>query len=69
MFDLSVVAQGGRWILVDDEQGELGAFATQAEALAAAEDYARVDAEPRYVLIQEQAGDWDEALIEPPPLH
>jgi hypothetical protein len=69
MFDLSVVAQGGLWILVDDQEGELGAYATQAEALAAAEDFARVDAEPRYVLIHEEAGDWDETVVEPPPLH
>ena len=69
MFDLSVVAQGGRWILLDDEEGELGAYATQAEALAAAEDYARVDLEPRHVLIHEEAGDWEETLVEPPQLH
>lgn len=69
MFDLSLVAQGGRWLLVDDEEGELGAFDTQAEALAAARDYARVDYEPRYVLIHEEEGDWEEAVVEPPPLH
>jgi hypothetical protein len=69
MFDLSVVAQGGRWILVDDQEGELGAYDTQAEALAAATDYARVDYEPRHVLIHEEEGDWDETLVEPPSLH
>lgn len=69
MFDLSVVALRGQWILVDDQEGELGAYATRAEALAAAGDYARVDFEPRHVLIQEEAGDWQEAVIEPPPLH
>lgn len=69
MFDLSVVAQGGFWILVDDEEGELGSYATQAEALQAARDYARVDFEPRHVLIREEEGDWEEALVEPPLLH
>ena len=69
MFDLTVVAQGGLWVLVDDEEGELGTFATQAEALAAAGDYARVDFEPRHVLIQEEEGDWDETVVEPPLLH
>lgn len=69
MFDLTVVAQGGLWLLLDDEEGELGTYATQAEALAAAADYARVDAEPRHILIQEEAGDWDETIVEPPLLN
>ena len=69
MSDLSVVARGGLWMLVDDDDAELGAFASQAEALAAAGDYARVDFEPRHVLIQDSIGDWDEQLIQPPYLH
>lgn len=70
MSDLSVVARGGLWMLVDDEaDAELGAFATQAEALAAAGDYARVDFEPRHVLIQDDGGDWGEEFIEVPYLH
>ena len=69
MFDLSVVPHGGQWLLIDDEEGELGAYATQAEALAAAADYARVDAEPRHILIQEEEGDWDETIVEPPLLN
>jgi len=69
MSDLSVVARGGLWMLVDDEDAELGAFTSQAEALAAAGDYARVDFEPRHVLIQDSVGDWEEQLIQPPYLH
>lgn len=70
MFDLTVVAKGGRWVLVDDEQGEVGDFASRAEALTAAGDYeACVGEEPRYVLVQEYAGEWEEAFIEPPALH
>jgi hypothetical protein len=69
MFDLTVVAQGGLWVLMDDQEGELGTYATQAEALAAAGDYARVDYEPRYVLIQEEEGGWEVAVVEPPTLH
>lgn len=69
MFDLTVLAQGGLWILMDDQEGELGAYATQAEALAAAADYALVDAEPRHILIQAEAGDWAETVVEPPTLH
>lgn len=70
MFDLTVVAKGGLWVLMDDEDGELGSFASQAEALQAAGDYgAQLHDEPRHVLIQEEVGEWEEAVIEPPALH
>ena len=36
MFDLSVVAFDGRWLLLDESEGELGEFATKDEALKAA---------------------------------
>jgi hypothetical protein len=70
MFDLTVVARGGRWLLLDDEDGELGAFDSRAAALSAARDYQpTIGEEPRYVLVQEYAGEWEEALVEPPALH
>lgn len=69
MTDLTVVARQGLWMLVDEDDAELGAFASQAEALRAAGDYARVDQEPRHVLIQDAGGDWDEELVEPPALN
>ncbi|HEY8617051.1 hypothetical protein [Phenylobacterium sp.] len=69
MFDLTVTARRGRWVLTDDEEGELGDYATQAEALAAAGAFAQVDAEPRHVLIQENVGEWDEAVVEPLSFH
>ncbi|MDB5475517.1 MAG: hypothetical protein JWP49_1028 [Phenylobacterium sp.] len=69
MSDLTLVARGGRWMLVDDDDAELGAFSSQAEALQAAGDFARVDFEPRHVLIQDPGGDWDEEFVEPPELH
>ena len=70
MSDLSVVARSGRWMLVDDDDAELGAFGSQAEALMAAGDFARVDFEPRHVLIHDPADeDWAEHLVEPPELH
>ncbi|CAN7219047.1 hypothetical protein LJR219_000740 [Phenylobacterium sp. LjRoot219] len=71
MFDLTVVAKSGRWMLVDDEDGELGAFASRADALRAAgaayEGYP--GAEQRYVLIREESGEWEEAVVEIPRLH
>jgi len=69
MSDLTVVARGGLWMLMDEDDAELGAFQSQAEALRAAGDYTLVDLEPRHVLIQDSVGDWDEELVEPPPLH
>lgn len=69
MFDLSVVACDGRWLLVDEAEGELGAFATREEALKAASDFAVLDREPRHVLIQDATGEWDETLVEPPNMH
>ena len=69
MSDLTVVARHGQWMLVDDEDAELGAFASPAEALAAIGDYAQADDAPRYVLILEPGGDWEEQFIRPPTLH
>lgn len=69
MFDLSVVACDGRWILVDECEGELGEFATRDEALKAASNFAVLDREPRHVLIQDDEGDWAETVVEPPLTH
>lgn len=69
MFDLSVVATDGRWLLMDECEGQLGAFASKAEALRAAGDFAVVDREPRHVLILDAAGEWDEQLVEPTRIH
>ncbi|HEV2530563.1 hypothetical protein [Phenylobacterium sp.] len=69
MSDLTVVARHGLWMLMDEDDAELGSFRSQAEALLAVGDFAVVDLEPRYVLIQDPAGDWAEEIIEPPELH
>ncbi|HSV02797.1 MAG TPA: hypothetical protein VLI41_06285 [Phenylobacterium sp.] len=69
MSELTVVARSGRWMLVDQDDAELGAYGSKAEALEAAGDFARVDQEPRHVLIQDDAGDWDEAFVAPRPLN
>ena len=68
MFDLSVVASQGRWLLLDEAEGQLGAFDTKAEALRAVGDFAVLDREPRHVLIRDGDG-WHEALVEPSRLH
>ena len=69
MFDLSVVAVDGRWVLLDEAEGLLGDFDTQAEALSAAGDFAVSDQEPRYVLILDDGGEWEEAVVPPTSLH
>lgn len=68
MFDLSVMAARGRWVLVDETQGEIGAFESREEALSAAQAYTVLDQEPRHVLILDD-GEWDEAVVEPSRLH
>ncbi|MBS0334797.1 MAG: hypothetical protein JSS35_18660 [Proteobacteria bacterium] len=69
MFDLSVVVSKGRWLLVDEAEGELGAYDTRDEALKAAGDFAVLDREPRHVVIQDAAGEWEETVLEPPRFH
>ena len=69
MFDLSVMAVGGIWVLVDEAEGELGAYESKAAALKAAGDFAVADKEPRFVLIQDDVGEWEETVVEPPALH
>lgn len=69
MFDLSVVSMDGRWLLVDEAEGTLGEFASRADALRAAGDFAVVDQEPRHVLIRDADGDWDEAVAPPTARH
>ena len=69
MFDLSVVASGGQWLLVDEASGQIGAYASVEEALDAAGACAVLDQEPRHVLIQDDSGEWAETVVEPPRLH
>jgi len=69
MFDLTVLAVDGRWVLEDDAEGALGAFGSQAEALAAAGECARIDDWPRTVLVQDDPGEWAEEIVVPPSVH
>ena len=41
MFDFTVRARSGHWVLQDAEAGDLGAYDTRDEALAAASDWVR----------------------------
>jgi len=69
MFHLSIKPADGGWVLDDDSEGRLGAFPTQAEALAAAGEFARVDLESRIVLMQVDCGEWIEVTVEPTSYH
>ena len=54
----------------DLQAGDLGAFPPRAEALRAAGCYdAYVGEEYRYVLIREEHGEWEEAVVEIERLH
>jgi hypothetical protein len=69
MLDLTLVARQGSWFLEDEAGGVLGRFPSRADALAAAGVYAYVAAEPRVVLICDDAGEWDETVVEPGGVH
>ena len=68
MFELTVVARSGLWVLEDEAGGELGRYRSRADALDACSAYARVADEPRVVLICDE-GEWDETVVEPDALH
>ena len=58
MFDFTVRAKSGFWVLQDAECGELGAYETHDEALAAAGDWLRLIEQPWPVLTCDADGEW-----------
>ena len=67
MLELTVIADLKDWILVDEDDGEVGRYPSRAHALTAASEYAHwVGCEPPHVLIQTDDGDWEEALVQAP---
>jgi len=46
MFDFTVCAKRDTWLLQDDRAGELGAYSTRDEALAAAGEWMRLIEQP-----------------------
>lgn len=69
MFDFTVRAKSGFWVLQDAECGELGAYETHDEALAAAGDWLRLIEQPWPVLTCDADGEWHQTLVEPTALH
>jgi hypothetical protein len=69
MFDLTVIIKRGRWVLVDDEAGELGVFASQAEALRAASAYEALPGDEHCHILIHEDGEWEEWVLEAPRLH
>ena len=69
MFDFTVRAKSGFWVLQDAECGELGAYETSDEALAAAGDWLRLIETPWPVLICDADGEWAQTMVEPTALH
>jgi hypothetical protein len=69
VFDFTVLARDGRWLLQDDMAGELGCYDTRAEALAAASEWMRVIDAPWPVLIFDETGEWEEVVVEPTVFH
>src|SRR5262245_8714122 len=69
MFDFTGRARSGFWVLQDAECGDLGAYETHEEALAAAGDWLRLIETPWPVLICDADGEWRQAIVEPTALH
>jgi len=65
MFDFTVRARSGFWVLQDVECGELGAYDTYEEAMAAAGDWMRLIEQPWPVLICDADGEWRQQMVEP----
>jgi hypothetical protein len=69
MFDFTVCAKRDRWLLQDDQAGELGGYSTRDEALAAAGEWMRLIERPWPVLVCDADGAWHEIIVAPPALH
>ncbi|WP_293906058.1 hypothetical protein [Phenylobacterium sp.] len=69
MFDFTVRARSGFWVLQDVECGDLGAYGTRDEALAAASDWVRLIETPWPVLVCDAEGEWHETVVTPMALH
>lgn len=69
MFDFTVRATRDAWVLQDDQCGELGAYETRDEALAAAGDWMRLIERPWPVLVCEADGEWRETIVPPTTVH
>ena len=69
MFDFTVRARSGHWVLQDAEAGDLGAYETHDEALAAASDWVRLLEMPWPVLVCDEDGEWRQTIVEPTRPH
>jgi len=69
MFDFTVCPKRGAWLLQDDQAGNLGAYATRDEALAAAAEWMRLIERPWPVLICDADGEWRDQTVPPTAVH
>ena len=69
MFDFTICPARGAWVLQDDQCGELGAYGTRDEALAAAGEWMRLSERPWPVLVRDADGEWREEVVAPTAIH
>ncbi len=69
MFDFTVRETRGAWRLQDADCGDLGAYDSRDEALAAAGEWMRLIEQPWPVLVCDADGDWHEIIVEPTRIH
>ena len=69
MFDFTVCAGRGAWRLQDGPAGELGAYPTCGEALAAAAEWMPLIERPWPLLVCEADGEWPKTIVQPTAVH
>lgn len=63
MCEMSIIARGTRWVLLDWDCLEVGQYVCEAEALQAAHDYLK-PSEPSFILVGSADGEWRERLLD-----
>ena len=66
MFELAIVSRGASWVLLNEDCGEVASYASEADALTAAQHYILGAARRAFVLIASPDGEWREEEIAPP---
>lgn len=65
MCDMSIIWRGSRWFLIDWDALELGQYASETEALAAARRRLELEDGPASILVGGVDGEWREQHLGP----
>lgn len=65
MRDLILIPSGARWLVMDDSDHEIGAYASEGDAWAAIQDHVHRTDEESFVMARSAHGEWREAFVAP----